>query len=84
MKLLHLIGIGLLCWKMAPTYAQNISIDSFGQAKHLAKTQIYFDHLETFYCRAKRRAGRDTRLLVLGIPPSFAKPLEPKRTKGQT
>ena len=31
-----------------------------------------------------RRAGRDTRLLVLGIPPSFAKPLEPKRTKGQT
>lgn len=43
----------VLSLPLAQTYAQgNTRIESFSQAKKLLEQKVYFDHRETFYCRA--------------------------------
>lgn len=48
-----LITLSLILAYTSNTYAQNLSITSFREAKEVLLNQVYFDNRETLYCGAK-------------------------------
>ncbi len=52
----------------------NLKIESFHHAKRTLETEVYFDHRETFYCRARFDARKN-----ITLPEGFVTPQHQKR-----
>ena len=52
----------------------NLKIESFHHAKRTLETEVYFDHRENFYCRARFDARKN-----ITLPEGFVTPQHQKR-----